>query len=72
MTTQIENYNIKKAQRSLAFAIKHIVDASEAVSEINEEWKPERLGHTADFLLDIASGLMEIYDNYASELLYPR
>lgn len=71
MSKQIINFNIKKSQKSLAEAIHHILLAAEALSGISEEWKPERLRHASDYLLNIASGLMEIYDNYAKELLYP-
>lgn len=71
MSKQIINFNIKKSQKNLSVAIHHIILAAEALSEISDEWKPERLGHASDYLLNIASGLMEIYDNYAEELLYP-
>lgn len=71
MSKQIINYNIKKSQKSLGEAIHHIILAAEVLSKIEEEWKPERLRLAPDYLLDIASGLMTIYDNYAKELLYP-
>lgn len=71
MSKQIINYNIKKSQKNLSVAIQHLCLAAQSLSEIENEWKPERLAHASDYLLDIASGLMEIYDNYAKELLYP-
>lgn len=71
MSKQIINYNIKKSEKKLAEAIQHLILAAQAVSEIDPEYKPERLAHADDFLLNIASGFMEVYDNYATELLYP-
>lgn len=71
MAKQIINYNIKKSQKNLSVAIQHILLAAQSLSEIENEWKPERLAHASDYMLNIASGLMEIYDNYAKELLNP-
>lgn len=72
MSNQIVNFNLKKSKRQLAIATKHVCDAAAALEEIPEEYLPERLRRASAFLLDVASGFMEIYDDYATELISPR
>ena len=72
MSNQIVNFNLKKSKRQLAIATKHVCDAAASLEEIPEEYLPERLRRASAFLLDVASGFMEIYDDYATELISPR
>lgn len=69
MNKQIINYNIHKSKRHLMKAIQLILDAAGEIERMDSFYKPETLDNLPDFLGHVASGLMEIEDNFDQQLL---